>query len=119
MLRPLLESWIHLISVIMISVYDIEVDNEAICRNLKRLCNQTYRLLPMREEGDDWVKPLETSLVEIIGLNDLLGGMPDFVTLISKMQGMYSLKDDMDFMLFRRTIFECCGLIDKIKNFFN
>lgn len=113
------ESWIHLISIIMISVYNVEIDNKAIINNLNRLCNQTYRLLPMREEEDDWIKPLETSLVEIVGLNDLLGQIPDFVTLISKMQGMYKLKNDMDFMLFRRTIFECCGLITKLKESFS
>lgn len=103
----------------MISVYDVDINDKAIANNLNRLCNQTYRLLPMREEEGDWVKPLETSLIEIIGLNDLLGQLPDFVTLISKMQGMYKLKDDMDFMLFRRTIFECCGLLTKLKDFFS
>jgi hypothetical protein len=37
------------------------------------------------------------------------------ITLICKLQGLLELKNEEDFMLFRRTIFECCGLIDKIK----
>lgn len=103
----------------MISIYNAEIDDKVIASNLNRLCNQIYRLLPMREEGEDWIKPLETSLIEIIGLNDLLGQIPDFVTLISKMQGMYKIKDDMEFMLFRRTVFECCGLVTKLKKNFS
>ena len=47
------ESWTYLINIIMISVYDIEVDNETICRNLTRLQSQIFKLLPMREEDQD------------------------------------------------------------------
>jgi hypothetical protein len=37
----------------MISVYNIEVDDATIRRNLKRLQSQTFKLLPMQEEGED------------------------------------------------------------------
>ena len=38
----------------------VVVDVNAIDFNLKRVINQVYKLLPMREEGRDWEKPLET-----------------------------------------------------------
>lgn len=35
----------------MITKYDNEISNDIIVNNLKRLINQTYKLLPSREEG--------------------------------------------------------------------
>ena len=34
------------------------INKESIDFNLKRIINQVYKLLPMREEGRDWEKPL-------------------------------------------------------------
>ena len=45
----------------------IAIDKEAIAKNLKRVINQIYKLLPLREEGKDWEKPLET-LMEVLVL---------------------------------------------------
>ena len=112
------ESWIYLISIIMISVYDIEVDNETVCRNLNRLQSQIFKLLPMTEEGEDCNKPLETIILELVGMQGLFSELEPLVTLICKLQGIREINCEENFMLFRRTIFECCGLIDKVKNCF-
>lgn len=118
MLRLLLGSWIHLISVIMISVYDIEIDNEAICRNLKRIQSQIFKLLPMAEEEQDYKKPLETIILELLGMQKLFSDIDPLIALICKLRGLMELNLEEEFLLYRRTIFECCGLIDKIKNCF-
>lgn len=44
----------------MILKYNIDIENEVIFNRLQNLINQTYKLLPSREEGLDWVKPLKT-----------------------------------------------------------
>ena len=49
----------------MIIKYDIDIDNETIQSNLKRIINQVYKLLPMREESAQWEKPLKTIIVEL------------------------------------------------------
>ena len=36
------------------------VNIEAVHLNIKKTINQVYKLLPMREEGKDWKKLLET-----------------------------------------------------------
>ena len=36
---------------------DITIDDDVIRRDLERITNQIYKLLPNREEGIDWVKP--------------------------------------------------------------
>ena len=61
------------------------------------------------------IKPLETIILELLGMQALFQELDKLITLICKLQGLLELKNEEDFMLFRRTIFECCGLIDKIK----
>ena len=38
-----------------------------------------------------------------------------FFTLLCKLKGLKELGEETDFMLFRRTIFEACGLTNEIK----
>lgn len=98
----------------MILKYDAEIDNEAIIHNLKRITNQIYKLLPMREEGEDWKKPLTTLLEELAGMDNLLIDQHIILfPLMSKMEGLLIIGDN-DFMLYRRIIFECLGLMEKL-----
>ena len=52
--------------------YNANINNSAIEDNLHRLVNQVYKLLPNREEGIDWMKPLTTILEELTGMDRLL-----------------------------------------------
>lgn len=91
------------------------IDDDVLRFNVKRLTNQVYRLLPAKEEGNDWVKPLETCIIELLGLGDLIADQPKFLMLVSKLDGLRVSKDDIEFPLYRRTIFECCGILNKIE----
>ena len=51
-------------------------------------------------------------------MQGLFSKLEPLVTLICKLQGLIETQDEDNFMLYRRTIFECCGLIDKVKNCF-
>lgn len=99
----------------MIKVYDLDLNSSVIQENLDRICNQIFKLLPMREEGKDWVKPTETLIVELLGMNSLFPDQKDLFTLVCKLEGLKSGAEDIEFLLYRRTIFECCGLVDQIK----
>ena len=103
----------------MISVYDVEVDDLAIKNSLKRIQSQIFKLLPMAEEGQDYIKPLETIILELLGMQGLFSNLDYLIALICKLKGLIELDLEKDFMLYRRTIFECCGLIDKVSNYFN
>lgn len=96
----------------MIIKYGINISDENYDLNLKRLTNQIYKLLPMREENQDWKKFLETVMLEIGGLNELVGTTVNFLPLLSKLESLYDIED---FIVYRKTIFECLGLIDKVK----
>lgn len=91
------------------------IDDDILRFNVKRLTNQIYRLLPAKEEGSDWIKPLETCIIELLGLGDLFPDQPKFLMLVSKLDGLRISKDDIEFALYRRTIFECCGILNKIE----
>ena len=97
----------------------IEINNDIINTNLNRIQSQIFKLLPMREEGLDWQKPLETLAVELLGMQKLFPQVEDLVSLVCKLLGLLDKDKEEDFYLYRRTIFECCGLVNKIKEQFN
>ncbi len=96
--------------------YDIQTLPEAIEENLKRIINQVYKLLPMREEGSNWEKPLETLLEELKGMDRLLLDQHKvFFSLLCKLEGLFELTENEDFDRYRGTIFECLSLLNTIK----
>lgn len=101
----------------MILKYNIDIGNNVISHRLQNLINQIYKLLPSREEGIDWEKPLETIIEELAGLERLMdGGYPEiFLPLLSKLEGLFLLTNVEDFSCYRRTIFECLGLMNELK----
>lgn len=95
--------------------YNIEIETKAVEANLKKLINQTYKLLPNREEGIDWQTPLTTIMEELAGMDRLLFGQQEqFCALISKLEGLFILTEEEDFFLFRRIIFECLSLLNSL-----
>lgn len=96
----------------MLLKYNIDIEEEAVKVNLHRLTNQIYKLLPIREEGGNWRRPLETILEELSGMDRLfLDQQPDVYKLACKLEGLFTLEADDDFMIYRGVIFECLGII--------
>lgn len=100
----------------MINRYGIETNTNMILENLTRIGSQIFKLLPYNEEGEDWIKPLETLCIEINGLQYLFPNDKDIFTLSCKLEGLRQEGVKIDFMLFRRMIFEMCSLVGTIKN---
>ena len=101
----------------MILKYNIDIEEQTIHNRLQNLINQIYKLLPSREEGVDWEKPLQTVLEELAGMQRLMncGYSEIFFPLLNKLEGLYSLVEDDDFLCYRRTIFECLGLMNDLQ----
>lgn len=87
--------------------------------NLNRITNQVFKLLPLREEHGDWQAPLESLIVEIKGMTILFDNQKELFSLVCKMEGLKTLTDEEDFLIFRKTIFECLGLLTKVKQWLN
>lgn len=101
----------------MIIKYNIDVSSKAIDKELERILNQIYKLLPSREEGVNWELPLSTVIEEIAGMHRLLIDQDDIVfPLLCKLEGLFTLTNEGDFFVFRRTIFECLGMVNNLRD---
>lgn len=98
---------------ILLDKYNIFFSEESLTKNVQRLTNQLWKLIPMREHEEDWQKQLNTVIIEIAGLNEIFMG-PVFLQLLSKLEGLRVTETNFD--LYRKTIFECISLIQEIKN---
>lgn len=99
----------------MVLTSGVQIDKEAVHFNIKRLINQVYKLLPMREEGRDWEKLLETLIEQLSGMKRLIVGQDDlFFSILCKMEGLFSLTRYEDMGIYRRTILECLGLLNSL-----
>lgn len=103
----------------MMTVYNSEVDDAAIAFNFSRLKNQIFHLLPCNEEGEDWLKPLNTIILEVAGILNLFPQNVKIFELLSKLEGLKAQGKEIEFQWFRRIIFECCSLAQVIENSFN
>lgn len=102
----------------MITVYNSEIDNAAIAFNFGRLKNQIFHLLPSNEEGENWLKPLDTIILEVSGLANLFPDNVKTLELLSKLEGLKAQGETIEFQWFRRIIFECCSLAQTIERQF-
>lgn len=97
----------------LLNKYNINFSNEDIARNNHRLTNQLWKLIPMRENDEDWKKQLGTVTIEFIGLNELFVG-PVYLQILSKLEGLQV--KDTSFELYRKTIFECINLLQVLNS---
>lgn len=98
--------------------YDIEIDNSVIINRIKKIINQIYKLLPMREQGKDWEKPLQTLIEQLSGMKRLFEIQNDlFFLILCKMEGLFSLNKYEDMNTYRRTIFEILNLLSSLEDY--
>ena len=92
----------------LLNKYGIDIPEEDVNKNVRRLTNQLWKLIPMREHEEDWQKKLDTVILEIAGLNEIFMGSA-FLQTLSKLEAL-RIKET-NFELYRKTIFECISLI--------
>ena len=98
----------------LLDKYDVKFPEETISKNITRLTNQMWKLIPMRENEENWEKQLETVIIEVVGLNEIFIMCPTFLQLLSKLEGLRV--KDMNFELYRKTVFECINLIQELNH---
>ena len=95
----------------LLNKYGIDIPEEDVNKNVRRLTNQLWKLIPMREHEEDWQKQLDTVILEIAGLNEIFMGSA-FLQTLSKLEAL-RIKET-NFELYRKTIFECISLIQEL-----
>lgn len=94
--------------------YGIDISIAHTSVDINRLTNQIWKLIPMRENGEDWESHLDTVLVELAGLHEILNFDERFLILLSKLEGVKI--GNVKFFTYRKTIFECISLLREIYN---
>ena len=94
--------------------YLFDFPNEVIEKNITRLTNQMWKLIPMCENNEDWKKQLNTVTIEIAGLNRIFLQTPQFLQMLSKLEGISEI-ENMEFSDYRRTVFEVINLLQELK----
>ena len=96
---------------IMITKYGFEFSKEEIHKEIVRLTNQLWKLIPMRENGEEWDKQLETVIIDIAGKDEIFLHNSQFLQLLSKLEGLKVV--DVEFNIYRKTVFECINLLNE------
>ncbi len=89
--------------------YNFNISDKVLLSDINRLTNQLWKLIPMRENEENWQIQLETVILEIAGLNSIFNLQNDYLILLSKLEGLKVL--EVDFGIYRKTVFECISLL--------
>lgn len=91
------------------------MSEEAWDKYIHRKINQAWKILPMREKNENWEKQAETIIIELSGLKALVMEREEIVgQILGKLKGLSEV-EDIDFMYFRKTVFEITSLIEELK----
>lgn len=98
--------------MLLISKYNLEVPNESFVNEINRLTNQIWKLIPMRENEEDWLAHLQTVIVEITGLGEIVMLDENLLPLLEILEGI-NIKET-DFRIYRKLVFEAISLLRKL-----
>ena len=92
----------------------IIIPDTVLTSDINRLTNQLWKLIPMRENEEDWLNHLNYLIVELAGLNELCSNTDEkFLILLSKLKGLQI--EDTAFQVYRKTVFECISLLREMR----
>lgn len=93
----------------------IIIPDSILISDIKRLTNQLWKLIPMRENEENWIGQLDSLHIEISGLGSLakINEDENFLILLSKLEGL-RIKDS-SFSVYRKTVFECISLLRELR----
>ena len=96
--------------LVLLTKYGI-AEIEGLQSNTMRLTNQLWKLIPMRENEEDWQGHLDGVILELTGLNEVLTINATLLQLLSKLEGLRSV--EIPFALYRKTVFESISLLQE------
>ena len=91
--------------------YNFEFSIEEVNKEVIRLTNQLWKLIPMRENNEDWEQQLQTVIIDIAGKDEIFLHNSQYLQLLSKLEGLQITK--VNFPMYRKTVFECINLLNE------
>ena len=95
--------------------YNIDFPDKTLEADRIRLINQLWKLMPMRENNEDWQSHLYILIEEITGLVKIFKDNVHGLVLLSKLEGLEA-KECNDFFVYRKTVFKCIDLLSRMMN---
>lgn len=82
-----------------------------------RYINQVWKMIPMAEESKDWRKHLSNILIELDGLKKVIeiNDFQNYIILMSKLHGLLAPSVTFDFQIFKKNVFKCISILEKMK----
>lgn len=91
----------------------IPISDKLFAYKIKGLINQVWKLIPMRENNEDWKQQIDTIFLEISGLQEGFKEYLSFLEILSKIEGLYVL--ETNFFKFRAEVFSIIKLLEGAK----
>ena len=92
--------------------YGIDITKEIIEQDVNRLTNQLWKLIPMRENNENWEGQLKSVIVELTGINQIFDIDIKYLILLAKLEGLKNT--EIEFSIYRKTVFESISLLREI-----
>ncbi len=93
--------------------YNFSFTKDTFDTDMRRLVNQVWKLIPMRENQEDWQVHLNIIIEEIAGLYEIFNSQVNYLIILSKLEGLQHPVCE-DFMIYRKTVFRCIDLLGKL-----
>ena len=88
-----------------------QADEEVVRSYMKRLINQIWKLIPMRENNENWKYQLDLVLIELVGFQKIFEQI-DILTPITKLEGLKY--QETTFRQYRSEIFSIIDILGGI-----
>lgn len=96
----------------MNSKYNIKINDESFKNEINRLTNQVWKLIPMRENEEDWNRHLQIVILELVGLKEIIEIDENLLALLEILEGLNTV--ETEFSIFRKLVFESISLLRKL-----
>ena len=93
----------------IVTIYGTKITVESLKRNMARLTNQIWKLIPMRENNEDWQKQINNVKLELIGLNAIFNFDSNYLHLLANLEALLIV--DTEFTQYRSKVFESINLL--------
>lgn len=93
--------------------YDFSIEKKTVAADINRLTNQVWKLIPMKENQENWCEQLDNVIIEVAGLNEIFNSYISYLVLLSKLEGLKTI-EEIEFDTFRRTVFKCISLLREL-----
>ena len=101
----------------MMTIYNSEISDRMVSNYMNALVNRFYKILPIKESGEDTLtRYLESLQREMIGLRDLITFIKDddrYLTLLAMAQ--YFIDHDADVATVRTDVFRAISILKKLQ----